>query len=217
MKSPIAIRESQLPHNLLLGLAGLTFMLVWLPLWRCIMDGSSYQWGMSYFGRDFHSKGISGDLWVLLIQLPFFALLIYSFYWLKNRTWFYSLLGAWFVLNFGNLFYIILLEGGIEFQGDTLGIKTSITGLVLSLGALCLALIGWAVWKDRRAQDKAIPWSGRNKKWAIALLALLPLQFLLFATGEPHGTTDEIGVVLTIAQAVLLPFVFVPGKEARKA
>ncbi|MCB0588799.1 MAG: ubiquinol cytochrome C oxidoreductase [Phaeodactylibacter sp.] len=217
MKSPKAIRESQLPHNLLLGLIGLTFMLVWLPLWRCIMDGSTYQWGMSYFGYNFHSKGISADLWVLLIQLPFFALLAYSFYWIKNRNLFYSLLGLWFVFSFGNLFYVILLEGGIEFQGDTMGVKTSVTGLVLALGGICLALIGWAIWKDRQSEDMRIPWTGRNKKWMVALLALLPLQLLLFATGEPHGTTDEIGVVLTIAQAILLPFIFVPGRGLKRA
>ncbi|MCB0616524.1 MAG: hypothetical protein KDC75_24565 [Phaeodactylibacter sp.] len=58
-----------------------------------------------------------------------------------------------------------------------------------------------------------IPWNGRNKKWAIVLLAFLLLQFILFATGEPHGVTYKIGVALTIAQAILLPFVFVPEKE----
>ncbi len=215
MTSPIAIRESKLPYNLLLGLVGLTFMLVWLPLWRCIMDGSSYQWGMAFFGHRVYSKGIEGDIWFLLLQLPFFALLIYSFYWIKNRALFYGLLGAWFVLSFGNFLYTVLAEGGMEFQGDTLGVQVSITSLVLALSAICLALIGWAVWKDRQSDNKAIAWNSRNNKWAIALLAMLPLQFILFASGEPHGTTDEIGVVITIAQSILLPFVFVPRREKK--
>ncbi len=212
MKSQVAIRESQIPFNVLLGLIGITFVLVWLPLWRCIMDGSSYQWGMSYFGHFFVSKGISADLWVLIIQVPFFALLIYSFYWLKNRTLFYILLLAWFVLVFGNYIYIVISEGGVQFQGDTLGINVSITGLVIGLSVVCLLAIAWVIWKDTRLEDKAIAWGRKNKLWASILLAFLPLQLILFATGEPHGTTDEIGVMITILQAILLPFVFIPRR-----
>jgi hypothetical protein len=44
---------------------------------------------------------------------------------------------------------------------------------------------------------------------AIAL-GLLPIQFVLLRFGEPHGTTDQIGVILTIAQWLFFNKVFAP-------
>jgi hypothetical protein len=47
-------------------------------------------------------------------------------------------------------------------------------------------------------------WTHRNTRWVLALAALLPMQFVLLRIGEPHGSTDQIGVLITIVQWFLL-------------
>ena len=60
-----------------------------------------------------------------------------------------------------------------------------------------------------------VNWNPSNSKAAWIILAPLPIQILLLATGEPHGLSDEIGVILTIIQAILIPSIFLPkGKGA---
>ena len=53
-------------------------------------------------------------------------------------------------------------------------------------------------------RGEALPWTRTNKVLGLALIALLPIQFVLLRFGEPHGTTDQIGVVLTILQWMLI-------------
>lgn len=211
MVSPIAFRKSQLPYKLLLLLIGITFMLVWLPLIRCLMDGRSYQWGMSFYGQQFSSAGLSADYLFLIVQLVFFGGLFYSFFWVKNRSIFYTLLGLWFFNTLGNFLFTIMQEGDTMFHGDTLNVHISVSSIVITLSIISLACIAWVISKDRQQEETAIPWGRRNRMWAIILLAPLPIQWVMFATGEPHGTTDEIAVLIAIAQAFLLPFVFVPS------
>ena len=40
MKTPIAVRLNNRLFNTLLIFSGITFMLVWLPLLRCLFDGN---------------------------------------------------------------------------------------------------------------------------------------------------------------------------------
>lgn len=214
MESPTAYRKGLLPYKLLLLLIGITFMLTWLPFLRCLMDGKTYTWGMTYFGRQFSSAGLSADYFFLILQMAFFAALFYSFFWVKNRTVFYALVGLWFLNTLGNFLFTIIQEGDTEFHGNTLNVHINLSTIILILSAIALALIAWTIIKDRQQPPSAIPWSRRNRLWALILLAPLPLQWLLFATGTPHGTTDEIGVVIAIAQSLLLPFVFLPNNTA---
>lgn len=210
MNSLIAYRKGQFPYTLLLILIGITFMLVWLPLLRCLMDGASYQWGMDFYGRQFSSAGLSADYLFLVVQLAFFAGLFYSFFWVKNRTIFYAMLGLWFLNTLGNLLFGLLKEGDAMFHGDTLNVHISVSSIVITLSVIALACIAWVISRDRKQEETAIPWGRRNRMWAIIVLAPLPLQWIMFATGEPHGTTDEIAVLIAIAQAFLIPFIFEP-------
>ncbi len=47
-------------------------------------------------------------------------------------------------------------------------------------------------------------WSRANTIWLGGLLALLPVQFVLLRFGSPSGTTDVVGVLITIMQWMLL-------------
>jgi hypothetical protein len=41
------------------------------------------------------------------------------------------------------------------------------------------------------------------------VIALVPIQFLLLRFGTQHGTNDQIGVILTMVQWILLNLSFV--------
>lgn len=210
METQIAYRKSQLPYQLLLFITGITFMLVWLPLLRCLMDGRSYHWGTTFYGQQLSSAGLSGDYLFLVVQLLFFAALFYAFFWVKNRAIFYILLGVWFFNTLGNFLFSIIQEGDTQFHGDTLNVHISLSSIVLTLSIITIACMAWVIRNDRKQTETAIPWGRRNRLLALLLLGPLPIQFILFATGKPHGTTDQIAVIMAIAQALLIPFIFEP-------
>ena len=45
----------------------------------------------------------------------------------------------------------------------------------------------------------------------------VPIQLVLLIFGEPHGLTDEIGVIGTLLQWVLLIYAFYPGSDYQRA
>jgi len=47
----------------------------------------------------------------------------------------------------------------------------------------------------------------------LIILAPLPIQAILFATGEADGLTDEISVIITIIQSFLIAIIFFPTKK----
>ncbi len=213
MKTPIAVRPNNVLFNSLMIFSGLTFMLVWLPLLRCLFDGTSYSWGQQYFGFFVSSTGIEAGYFVLIPFLLLFALYFYSFYWIKNRTIFYVLLIWWWIHNFGNLIFDIIKNGDTEFHGDTLNVHVSISMIVIPLSIVALLWVIAVIIKDKKLDNVAIPWHKSNTNKALVILAPLPFQALLYATGEPHGLTDEISVVITIIQAFLVAIIFFPKKS----
>jgi hypothetical protein len=133
-----------------------------------------------------------------------------SFYWFRNRTVHYVLLGLWWIHVFGNLLFDIAAYGDTEFHGDTLNVHLSLSMIVIPLGVIALALLVLAIRKDFKSDLSAIPWSRRNRRLALLVFGPLPIQAILLATGEPHGATDQIGVLISIAQCFLIPFVVRP-------
>jgi len=47
----------------------------------------------------------------------------------------------------------------------------------------------------------------------LALAALLPMQLVLLRVGEQHGTTDQIGALVTIAQWFRLSSALAPDPQ----
>lgn len=140
MNNRNAVRPANGLFNGLMILAGFTFMLVWLPLLRCLFDGSSYSWGQWYYGL-------------------------------------------------------------------------SLTAIVLPLALLAAALIFLVIRKDRRVAAGYTSWGRSNWIKAAIILGPLVVQAFLFAGGEPQGITDQIAVVIAIAQAILVPIIFIPARE----
>ncbi|MEO0570628.1 MAG: ubiquinol cytochrome C oxidoreductase [Bacteroidota bacterium] len=210
MKPIVSSRQRYSLFNILMFSIAFTFPVVWLPFLRCLFDGKSYSWGQTYFGKQLYSEGIAPDYIWLIIFLVFYVFLFYSFYWLGKRIIFYVLLLIWWLHSFGNLWYDIIKNGDTMFHGDTLNVHISLTGVIAPISIVAAVLIIMVILKDRKMPDFGIAWGKRNTFWAFIILGPLVAQIFLFVMGEPHGTTDEIGVVIAILQALLFPLIFLP-------
>lgn len=210
MEKLTAYRKPTRTKNILSVILGLTFMIVWLPFVRSIFDGSSYQWGMNYFGFMIYGKGVTASFIFIIIQLIFYIGLFISMYWSKNRLWFYSLLVIWFMHVFGNLIADIIINGDTMFHGDTMNVHISITWIIVPLAVLAATIATVVIIEDIKAEETKTPWNSKNQLYLYIILGVLPLQAILLSTGEPHGITDQIGVIITITQCFLLPLIYNP-------
>ncbi len=216
MKTFIATRKPNTWTNFLTPLLSLTFMLVWLPTLRSVFVGSSYEWGTSYYGLLFGGAGVNADFLFLVVQLLFYTALFTSMFWARKRIWFYWLLIVWFLHVFGNLLADIAINGDTVFHGDTLNVHISITWIVVPLSVLALMLVARVVRTDRKAPQQQIPWNTVNTRRLWLVFGLLPVQAVLLAIGEPHGTTDEIGVIIAIVQCFILPWTIRPFAQKKE-
>jgi hypothetical protein len=196
----------------LLSWTALTTLVFWLPFVRGLFDGVTYQWG----GFGFSGRGTGGDYWfvagasALAIALQYLA-------WRGPRAPFYVLFGGWHLyLAFTTASAAISDPASLRFQGETLGVDVSFAiAAPVFMGAAAVLVLFWIV-RDARSGESRPAWSDwtpRNTRWVLALAALLPIQLLLLRAGEPHGTTDQIGVLITIAQWFLLSIALGPGRK----
>ena len=194
--------------RLLLAWTALTTLVFWLPFVRTLMDGPTYEWGLAGLG----GRGLQGDVWLPVLGAAL-ALSIRWLGWRGARLPFHALLLLW-VVPLGALASWAALSqpDDFRFQGDTLGVDVPLAwaGPVI-FGGLALVAIGWVI-RDLRSgrRREILPWAPANRALLLALAGLLPVQFLLLRFGEPHGTTDQIGVILTIAQWLLVGFALKP-------
>lgn len=188
--------------RVLLAWTALTTVIFWLPLVRSLMDGDTYEWGFIGFG----GHGLHGDLWLPALGVAL-ALSIRSLGWRGARMPFHGLLLLWVVpLGAGATWLSLTQPEDFRFKGDTLGVDVSLVPVgILLFGGMAALAVFWVI-RDLRSgrRREALPWTRTNKVFGLALIALLPIQFVLLRFGEPHGTTDQIGVVLTILQWMLI-------------
>lgn len=185
-----------------LNWTALTTLVFWLPTVRVLFDGPSYSWGLFGFG----GAGFTVD-YLVPVSGSFAALLIQ---WLGSRggrrLLLYLLLGLWHLsLAAGAVYFAATRPGTFRFQGDTLGLDFSLAVVGPALfSAWAIATLVWIV-RDLRATGADA--SGRNTsdlRWAAVLVGLLPAQFFLLRFGAPDGLTDQVGVLLTVAQWLLV-------------
>ena len=210
MRAITAVRPNHWLLNITLLFSGFTFMLVWLPLLRCLMDGTSYRWGQMYFNWPLASEGLQVDYLFLVVSLVLYGALFYTSYWWKQRVVFYLLLMWWWVHVIGHLIYQIHIQGDTMFHGDTLDVHVSLKSIVYPLAILGALLVLAVMYKDQKLPSGQISWGKVNKIRAAVILIPLVLQVFLFSSGQPHGTTDQIGVVIAILQSLLMPTIFWP-------
>jgi hypothetical protein len=196
-----------------------TLIIVWLPFVRGLMDGESYQWGNSFFGTQLGGRGVHGDYWFIVIEAAFGILLLYLG-WRRARLPFHCLLLFWQVLMAAQACYNSFTSPeDYRFKGDTLGVDVSLAWVSPVLfGGFALLSVLWVARDLRTQPEKVVPkWSRANSVFLLIVLALLPIQFVLLRFGEQHGTRDQVGVILTMMQWVLINCELFPWSIAERA
>ena len=208
MKNLKAYRRPNIWTNSLSIFISITFMIVWLPFIRSLFDGTSYVWGTQYFGFWIRGAGISWSFLFLIAQFSLYAAVIIGLYRMENRKVYGSILSLWWLNVFGNLIFDILKNGDTMFHGDTLNVHVSITAIILPLAAIAMFLIIMVLRTEKGISS--IPWVKKNSTLLNIFLAMIPVLFILLFSGEPHGLTDQIGVIIAIAQCFYIPLIFKP-------
>jgi hypothetical protein len=206
-----AWRPNRLLKAILIWTA-ITLLLIWLPLVRGVMDGQSYAWGLSLWGPNFSGRGIEGDYWFVVLAAVVGLGLLYLG-WRGAKPPFHWLLLMWHLPLAAGVTILSLRQAeDLRFRGDTLGIDVSLAWIgPLLFGGFALLALMWVVRDLRlRRQRSAPPWNRMNRALLATVIALIPAQFVLLRFGEPDGTADQAGVILTILQWVLLNLAFVP-------
>ena len=199
--------------RVLLTWTAITLVFVWLPLVRGPMDGDSYAWGTSFWGLHVGGRGVGGDYWLLVVQ-ALAGLSILALGWRGARAPFHVLLLLWHgVLGSAAVYSAMTNPQQYRFRGDSLGIDVSLAWAgPLFFGGFFLLAVLWAAKDLRRGRSRATPARRpMNASWLAVLLLMLPVQFVLLRFGAVHGLTDQIGVILTIAQCLLLGRLFRPA------
>jgi hypothetical protein len=210
----MGLRAMRLLKGLLLWTA-LTTMVFWLPFVRGLFDGASYEWG----GFGFSGRGTAGDYW-FVATASLLAIALQCLAWRGPRAAFYALFGSWHLyLAFTTAAAAITDPASLRFQGETLGVDVSFAvAAPVFMGVAAALVLFWMV-RDARngtTRPSLTAWWPRNTRWVLALAALLPMQLVLLRVGEPHGTTDQIGVLVTIAQWFLLSVALWPPRSAAR-
>ena len=190
-------------------------ILPWLVSFRLTFEGAGYSWGTTYFGHEFYSAGLA-RLDVLLVYVLLAISLIIIF---QLRKYNFRL-GAPLLVGFLGFFaadalYQLVAGEQMIFHGDTLGVELNLTipFFVFQFVMFAIAVIWWRGLKT--ADPVKVPHSMTGaRKWVIkACIVFVPLQLALLILGEPHGTTDAIGVIGTITQWILLAWALYPGSR----
>ena len=194
------------------------FITGWLPMIRGLFDGPTYQWGNSFFGKEFSGKGISGDYWFLIAKTTLGILTLFLG-WRGARPLFLVLASIYQSIGFADAIHSSITNPDqYRFQGATLGVDINLTWIAPVLYAVFLFLtILWAIRDAKNDWHKLVaPWSRKNTRWLIGLSALLPIQYYLLHYGSPESTADKIGVLITIFQWLFVGKVFSAKPDAEQ-
>jgi hypothetical protein len=194
-------------HRLVLLWVALPFVLFWLPLVRSVMDGPTYQWGSGWWGWRLGGAGLEGDLWYLVSGVILGLLLLWSG--ARAGAFFRWAAPLWMLLLLADAVRSAITDPeGFVFYGDTLGIRVNLTWLSPTFHLVGLIFLGlWLFrWKDAGRSRNPRAGNDVDLRRILAVAALLPLQFALLRFGEPHGTSDAVGVLITIGQWFAVPW-----------
>lgn len=196
----------------------LTLIIIWLPLVRGLMDGDSYQWGNLIFGLQVGGRGLHGDYWILVLQAAFGLILLYLG-WRGARQPFHWLLLVWHIqLGLQAIYNALTFPEDYRFRGDTLGVDVSLAWVgPLFFGGFALLSILWVIRDIKNGQHRTVPpWTGANRLLLLIAVGLLPIQFVLLRFGPQHGPADQAGVILTMAQWVLINLGLYPWLRSKQ-
>jgi len=180
-------------------------VLVWLPLVRGATQGRAYQWTLA---AGIGGRGVGGDYWMVVLGAAFVLSLLYLG-WRGGRPPFHGLLLAFHVPLAAAVTYAAWTDPrGFRLEGATVGLDVSLAviGPVLFCG-LAGAAIVW-VFRDLRARrpPELVPWvwTRAARVRLLLLLALVPLEVVLFRSGGIESPQNLVGVALVGWQWVMV-------------
>ena len=173
------------------------------------MDGSSYSWGSSFFSWSFGGSGTGGYYWILVLQIILCVGLLYLG-WRGARPPFHWMLLVWNIAQAGTAVYnALMFPESYRFQGDTLGVDVSLAWFGPAyFGGVAVLSILWVILDRTPGETPRPAWSRRNTILLMIVITMIPFQFFLLRFGTQHGTNDQIGVLLTMIQWVVLNWCF---------
>ena len=214
------IQKKLLPIVLLM----LGFMVAWLwwvPM-RCMMDGNVFQWGNSFGFASLRGNGMMGDFPILVLLSSYIISMIFLG-WRGARLPFHIMLVVWCVVEFATATVSAIQNpDAYRFRGDSFGIDISLALVGPTIWALLLTIsVIWVITNcvSKQNEKKTPRWNRTNSTILIVAALFLPVQFLLFQSGEQHGLTDRIALILTIIQWILINFAMMPwnGRQQNTA
>jgi len=180
-------------------------ILVWLPLVRGATQGTAYQWALA---AGIGGRGVGGAYWVLIPGAAF-VLWLLTLGWQGGRQPFHWLLLAFHVpLALAVTQAALASPEDFQFVGATIGLEVSLAviGPILFCGAAGAAIV-WVL-RDLRARR---PWEPAPWTWTRAarvrlllLVAIVPIEVVLFRSGGIQSIQNVIGVALVGWQWILL-------------
>lgn len=192
---------------LMIGLTA-AFVMAWLPLVRSLLDGPSYEWGLTLFGKQFSGAGLSGDYWFISLEATLGVVLLFLGW--RSPGALFKILSLFFTgaMFADTLYSAFVLGRGQTFEGATLGVAVSVGTIFMAVYGLMFALA--LVWAAFGQPGRPARWSIANGALLTIALLLLPLQYLLLSTGEGREISDQFGVLITMGQWLLVSLSFVP-------
>jgi hypothetical protein len=215
----MSVRTARRLQILLMIWVTTIFLTAWLPFLRSMMDGPSYEWGATLFGRQFSGNGLAGDYWYPVLKAAIGLSLLYGG-WRRPDGLVRVALVGWLTLSLADTLYSVATSPeNFRFRGDTLGIDLSLVLIAPALDATMLALAIW--WAARAPALGQAPMSMTNHVMLGTAALLLPVQYLLLSSASGHDTPDVLGVLLTLTQWALISAGLAPwggrGTSARTA
>jgi hypothetical protein len=180
-------------------------ILVWLPLVRGATQGAAYRWALA---AGIGGRGIGGAYWMLILGVVFVLSLLYLGWRGARQPFHWLLLGFHLPLAAAVTYAAWTDPQGFRFEGATLGLNVSlaVVGPVLSCGVASAAIV-WVVsdLRDRRTRELAPwAWTRATRVRLLILVALIPLEVVMFRSGGIQSIQNAIGIALVGWQWVLL-------------
>jgi hypothetical protein len=190
-----------------------TGLSVYEPAWRLLLrglfEGADFQWQIGPIG----GSGVGGHYWVV-VTIVLYGFVMLWLGWRGGKRPFPGMLLIWalFLLSQSTG---LLLSGSV-YVGETIAAEFALDPLLflVDLTYLILAIV-WIARTRRRGDDwlPTAPWQRRN--WFLsgtAVFLLLPI-YLFLTTGEQHGTSDQLGVILTFVHWLILNAALIPAGQ----
>ncbi len=201
-------RQPDVPTLVLLVVTALTCSIFWLPLVRGLMDGPAYEWGN--FG--FSGHGVHGDYW-FPVTATFLSIAVLLAGWRCRNALFLVPATLWYAfLTYGSVMLAMTAPDTIRFQGETMGVDFSLALVAPILSGMMLLLALYVLLVRTPPTQKPYPWNRINTVLLGTVVLLVPMQYILLSRGAIHGFSDQVGVLVTLAQWALLNASFYPWK-----